>query len=329
MSYSPLSTKASRLGSIMLLGVATIGGVASPARAQAYVTRADALLSAGRVFAAESLYYMAVRRAPRDPEARLALGKYLAARGAWRVGAVLMEEARYFGGDAQVVANELIPVYARLGDYGQLAVLRSSQLTYAERSRAEWLRDNPPEVDGPDSVRVQYAAVDSRTMGRVHVRLGSDSVSAVIDPRAEGLTLDTVWAQGDGIRTFGSKGAKPLRRTGVAAEAGLGALILRNVPVKFAPQRDRRSATVGLDVLGRFAPTFDLARGTMVLRKNGRVAAGQAPGLRYPTLTLRAGPRIIRDNSLVPLNHVDAARLLRNRRWTLDTRRGEVIVHEP
>lgn len=296
--------------------------------AQAYVTRADALLSAGRVFAAESLYYLAVRRAPRDPEARLALGKYLAARGAWRVGAVLMEEARYFGGDAQVVANELMPVYARLGDYGALAVLRSSRLTYAERSRAEWLRDNPPGVEGPDSVRVPYAAVDSRTMGRLNVRIGSDSVSALIDPYAEGLTLDTAWAHKDGIRTFGSKGAKIVRRTGVALETGLGALTLKNVPVKFAPQRGRRSATVGLDVLGRFAPTFDLPKGTMVLRKAGRVT-GRLPGLRYPTLTLGAGPRIVRESSLVPLNHVDAARLLRNRRWTLDTRRGEIIVHGP
>ena len=66
---------------------------------EAIVARADTLLIAGRIFAAESLYYIAVRRAPRDPVARLALGRYLAQRGALKVGAVLMEEARYFGGD--------------------------------------------------------------------------------------------------------------------------------------------------------------------------------------------------------------------------------------
>ena len=65
----------------------------------AIVARADTLLIAGRIFAAESLYYVAVRRGPRDPAARLALGRYLAQRGALKVGAVLMEEARYFGGD--------------------------------------------------------------------------------------------------------------------------------------------------------------------------------------------------------------------------------------
>ena len=83
--------------------------VAPPLQAQneAIVARADTLLIAGRVFAAESLYYIAVRRGPRDPVARLALGRYLAQRGALKVGAVLMEEARFFGGDPTRVAVEL------------------------------------------------------------------------------------------------------------------------------------------------------------------------------------------------------------------------------
>ena len=88
-----------RLASTITLVLALAAG-ALPARAQRYVTRADSLLRQGRVFAAEELYYTAVRKAPRDPVARLALGRYLAARGALRPGAVLMEEARFFGGDA-------------------------------------------------------------------------------------------------------------------------------------------------------------------------------------------------------------------------------------
>src|SRR4051812_41646131 len=121
------------------------------ARAQRYVALADSLLRRGRVFAAETLYYYAVRRTPRDPAARLALGRYLAARGALRPGAVLMEEARYFGGDPKTVGTYLAPVYARLGDYKALSALPGSPLPYAQRARAEWLGDNPPAIDGPCS----------------------------------------------------------------------------------------------------------------------------------------------------------------------------------
>ena len=46
--------------------------VAPPLQAQneAIVARADTLLIAGRVFAAESLYYIAVRRGPREGPSR-------------------------------------------------------------------------------------------------------------------------------------------------------------------------------------------------------------------------------------------------------------------
>ena len=72
-----------RLASAVVLTIA----LAAPAGAQRYVSRADSLLRQGRVFAAESLYYYAVKKTPRDPAARLALGRYLAARGALKIGA--------------------------------------------------------------------------------------------------------------------------------------------------------------------------------------------------------------------------------------------------
>ena len=115
--------------------VAWCGAAAAPAGAReaALIARADTLLIAGRVFAAESLYYDAVRWNSHDPAARLALGRYLASRGALKVGAVLMEEARYFGGDPRVIAQALAPVYEQLGDYGALASLPGTPLHARER----------------------------------------------------------------------------------------------------------------------------------------------------------------------------------------------------
>jgi uncharacterized protein with PhoU and TrkA domain len=75
---------ASRALVAVALATLTLAGllVARPLEAQhtgtqndAIVARADTLLIAGRIFAAESLYYIAVRRVPRDPAARLALGR--------------------------------------------------------------------------------------------------------------------------------------------------------------------------------------------------------------------------------------------------------------
>jgi hypothetical protein len=292
---------------------------------QALVARADSLLLAGRVYAAESLYYLAVRREPRNPEARLALGKYLAERGALKVGAVLMEEARYFGGDPATVARALAPVYERLHAYRALASLPASPLPYAERIRAEWLRDHPPDVAGPDSASVSYHVTDGQLLGRVVVRIGDDSVLATIDARVHGLMLDTTWARRTEVRRFAPRTDRdPRHAVGVVVDLRLGDFTLTNVSAHFAPQRDSAAAMIGLDVLGQLAPTFDPRIGRMVLRKSGRVDGVR--GVRIATLTNESGVYVVKTETIFPLGHPDIQRVLRYSRWTLDPRRGEVVV---
>ncbi|MEX2152662.1 MAG: tetratricopeptide repeat protein, partial [Gemmatimonadaceae bacterium] len=58
--------------------------LARDAGAQWGVWPADSLLAEGRLAAAESVYYAAVRQHPRDPLARAALGRFLSARGGAR-----------------------------------------------------------------------------------------------------------------------------------------------------------------------------------------------------------------------------------------------------
>ncbi len=103
------------------------------------VPRADSALSRGLVPRAESLYYATSDAHPHDPVARAALGRYLAARGALQVAAVLLEEARTFGGDPARIARDLAPIYAHLGDYAALARLPRSPISQAERERVAWL----------------------------------------------------------------------------------------------------------------------------------------------------------------------------------------------
>src|SRR5688500_5500035 len=147
---------------------------ASPLSAQWGLWPADSLLAEGRLAAAESVYYAAVRQHPRDPLARAALGRFLAARGGTRAGAVLLEEARFFGGDAAALARSLVPLYVRLSDYELLESLRPDILSPAERRRARWLLAHPPEARLRDTVVVlsYRPSGDGRGIGTVILRLG-------------------------------------------------------------------------------------------------------------------------------------------------------------
>ena len=137
-----------------LTALTALAAPARPLPAQWGFWPADSLLAAGHLFAAESAYYAASRARPRDPVARAALGRYLAARGATRVAAVLLEEAQFFGGDSAALARVLAPLYARMGAYGALDSLRPSVLGVAERKRVKWLARHAPEVRLGDSIVV-------------------------------------------------------------------------------------------------------------------------------------------------------------------------------
>src|SRR5688572_148744 len=198
------------LGAAALLLGATPAASGAQARVAAptshsELARADALLKAGRVEAAEALYYREARRRPRDPAARMALGRYLASRGATRIGAVLIEEARFFGANPALVALHLAPLYVRLGDYKALALLPSAPLSAAERARAEWLAKNPSTVVGPESLTVALTPPESDTpalLGAVIVAIDGESVVAEIDPSVSGLVLDTSRAGMPSARVF-------------------------------------------------------------------------------------------------------------------------------
>ena len=285
--------------------------------------RADSLLRRGDMGRAEDIYYAAVRHQPRDPVARLALGRYLAARGALKVGAVLMEEARFFGGDARTVAHDLAPVYARLGDYRALASLPGSPLTVGERVRATWLQDNPGRVDGPDSLAVPLVP-DERGLGGVALVIGSDTLHAVIDANATGLVLDTSWTARPGVKVFRGRTDTDRRAfDGVALGARLGTLTIVNAPVRFAPMA-RGQARIGLDLLGQLAPTVDPVARTVTLRRGGRLTTPPA-GEHLPIVAYPGEVLVVRARDAYSLGS-ERGRQLLGGRWTYDARRGEIVL---
>ena len=307
---------------LLVASLAVVLLAPAPAAAQNIVARADSLMRGGRLSAAEDLYYLAVRRQPRDPEARLALGRYLAARGALKVGAVLMEEARYFGGDARAIAVQLAPVYARMGDWRALAALPGTPLTTGERLRATWLQANPFTIRGPDSATVPFQA-DERGLGTVSLVMDGDTLTAVVDAAVQGIVVDTTWAAGAGLRIFkGSADTDRRRFVAAAPSARIGGIVLANAPVRFAPM-GAREARIGLDLLGQLAPTFDAGAGRLTLRRAGRLPA-RAGAERVPAVVLPSGVHLVRDGTL-PLRDPRAKALL-GARWSFDARRGEIVL---
>lgn len=316
----------SRRSTLLVLALAATLTVPRIAHAQRYVTIADSLLRRGRVFAAETLYYYAARKTPRDPGARLALGRYLAARGALKIGATLMEEALYFGGDKKTVATYLAPVYERLGNYKALSTLPSSPLPYAQRSRAEWLVENPPTFDGPDSASIPLEPGDSTSLGVISIVVGADTLRGVLDPRVQGVVLDTSWLGRKPIKRFASTYDNDWRNmAGVGLTMHLGAYALTNVPVSFDARLTTHQARVGLDIIAAMAATIDERAGTMMLRRDGRIS-DDATGERIPTLAYPGGLWLVRRDGVWPLMGAMARGIVGGRKWTVNARRGEVIV---
>lgn len=301
---------------------------AQPLSGQWGVWPADSLLAAGRLAAAESAYYAAARARPQDPVVRAALGRFIASRGATRVGVVLLEEARRFGGDSTTIARSLVPLYERLGDYTAIDTLRPRVIPPPAQQRARWLSVHPSTASFRDSVvLVTYRpAGDGSGLGTVLLRVGRTELPAIIDPRVSGLVVPRPLARG--LRSFGGRASG----IAVADVLRLGGITFENVPAGVdAPDTKVR---IGFDVLAPHMPTFDPRRGILTLRRAERRAsrksmAARAPAARIPVLYDNNGMRLLVGDRWQPSSAAMPAMLLATRRWMWDARHGDVVLLEP
>lgn len=286
---------------------------------------ADSLLAEGKLASAESAYYAEARAKPRNPTVRAALGKYLAARGGTRAGAVLIDEARFFGGDSAALARALAPLYARIGDYQQLALLRPNILTNAERARVRWLVANPPtaRLQGSSAVLTYQPVGDGRGLGTLTLRLGASGseVVAIIDPRVSGLVLPA-WAQRD-VRTFGKNGPNTIA---VAETMRIGGATFTGVPALVGNADER--ARIGFDVIAPFFPRFDARNGMLTLQRVERRAPSPV-GTRVPALYDSDGMRLLLNGRWFPSTSEAASMLLASRHWVWDWKLGDVVLLAP
>jgi hypothetical protein len=304
----------------MVMGMATLVALASPLAAQWGLWPADSLLAEGRLAAAESAYYAAVRAHPRDPLARAALGRFLAARGGVRAGAVLLEEAQFFGGDSAALSRTLVPLYVRLGDYRALSELKPIVLTRAERQRAAWLSTRATEARLRDSVVIlTYRPMgDGNGLGTVLLRFGRIELPAVIDPRVSGLVLPSTVRRS--LRLFGTEGRGTLA---VADSFRLGSVVFSNVPASIGTADE--PVRIGFDVIAPYFPGFDPGKGILTLRRVNRRSPGPT-GSRVPALYDDNGMRLLIGGKWQASSAAMPAMLLATRRWIWDWRLGDVVL---
>ncbi|HTE46904.1 MAG TPA: retroviral-like aspartic protease family protein [Gemmatimonadaceae bacterium] len=311
---------------VAAVSIAAMHGVGAQANRMA-----DSLLTNGALDRAESTYYAAARVRPRDPAARWALGRYLVARGAPRVGVTLMEEAVQFGGDQSLISADLAPVYLSLGMYHELAAL-SPSISAADRDRARWLESHPTRLVSPDSIlTVAYKkSVVAGEVGRVALEINGRTVDAVISTHAQGIVLADTGAIARKLRRFDASTGESAARAGatpaVADSISVGKITFRNFPVTMQPLTNKVQAVVGMDVVARFAPTFDPRAERITLRLAGVVATPQQNVDVYSTLLTPVDLRILRSGHWISSDNAQMAKTFSERRWTFDARHGRIVV---
>ena len=166
-------------------------------------------------------------------------------------------------------------------------------------------------------------------VGQIVLRINGRSVEAAIVAGEHGIVVSDTSALAKRLRTFRTstdqRGAS--RGTPAVADSiGLGRLSITDYPIAIRPLPDGHQAVIGLDVLARYAPTFDPRTERVALRSTGTVARNATGVDEIPTLFTRDDVRVLQATGWMSINQPQVARILASRRWTLDARRGQLVV---
>jgi hypothetical protein len=301
---------------VLLCGARLAPLAAQAVRAPA-PSAADVAISQGRLDDAERMLFGATSAATHEPSARGALGMFLASRGRLKVGAVLLEEARQFGGDALVIDARLARIYAWLGDWASVAALKHYTPSGPEYDRVRWLAGHEPAHSGADSVVVSLEPNEAAGFGRIGVTIGRTTLQADINPNVEGLMLPSSPEVTAESQQFGMRDSTSVA---VIFNASIGAMHLANVPARLFPGAH---AAIGLDVLASLTPTFDAESRQLTLRQR----AVAVPGDPVPVLLGFPGVRLVArpGQPPAPIESAAGRAALRGARWTLDVRHGTIV----
>jgi hypothetical protein len=302
---------------VLLASLAAVAPLGAQDARPTAPSAADVAIAAGRLDDAEQLLFAASSRSTHEPSARGALGIFLASRGRFRIGTVLLEEARQFGGDAAVIDARLARLYPWLGDWAAVAALKHYATASPENDRARWLASHAPAYGGTDSTIVPIDPNDSFGLGRIVLIFRGAPMQVDIDPNIEGLVLPS-WPVVTGeSQQFGMRDSATVA---VVREFKIGTTQFTNTRATLSPTAH---PAIGLDVLAALEPTFDAVGRHLTLRRHNAVIAGET----VPILIGFPGFRLVPRAGQPPVSIESAAgrAALRGVPWTLDLKRGAIV----
>ena len=308
----------------VIAGAAAVFSAGAPTRLCAQRDRrvdpsaAELAIATGRLDIAEAALFEEIRRAPRAPTARGALGTYLAARGKFQVGITLLEEAIQFGGDSAQIEARLLEVFRWTTQYDRAAILMNARL--APEAREAMRRSVGTTPGGALSSTVPLLPNEAFGLGRVWIVIGTERIEADVQPLLTGIQLPATLALFGAVEPVGARGDTTYA---VARTIAIGGTLFGPVPVTLVPSLG--TARIGLDVLAQLTPTFDFAAKTLTV---GALRLAPPRAERWPLLLTFPGVSFVAAEGTAPvLLHSPAGRsAIRGTRWTLDPGTGSIIV---
>ena len=315
---SPFRVRWVLVGAAALLSAGAPKGLCAQGERRVDPSAAELAIAMGRFGLAEAALFEEIRRAPRAPTARGALGTYLASRGKFQVGITLLEEAIKFGGDSAQVEARLAEVFRWTVQYDRAAVLVHARLVPEEREAMRRAAGTTP--GGVASSTVPLLPNEAFGLGRIWISIGGERVEADVQPLLTGIQLPATLALFSAVEPVGARGDTT---SAVARTIMIGRTSIGPVPVTLVPSLG--TARIGLDVLAQLTPTFDFAAKTLTVATQYQ-APPQAE--RWPLLLTFPGVSFVASEGAAPvLLHSPAGRsAIRGTRWTLDLGTGSIIV---
>ena len=304
ISGAPLPPPAPGLAAVRVLTrlvlITAIASVASTSRANAATGEAESLLVAGRYDAADSAFARALGRSSADTLALLRRGTIALHRNRTHEARRWLTLARAAGASPASVSRAMAECYYRDNAFDSAAAHQRRAGREATAAQLASLhRRAPYRISGPAHAELRFVQTDPLPLVELTVN-GRGPFLFLIDTGGGELTLDPVFADSVGAPRFGEEsgtfagGQKRAVGCGTVDSVGLGAITVRDLPIRVldtsrfsAAAMGRRVAGVlGTTLLSRFRFTLDYASGQLVLARRGSAPAAAAPGVTRTTVPI-------------------------------------------
>ncbi len=245
----------------------TVGHAADIARLD---TLGVALLRLGRVGEARTLFARTLAAKPGDPAACAALGKL--ALWADRLGEA--ESLLTLAGDVEQSRADLYATRLRRGEWNEAAQMCEELGDDGRKPLLERLAEGPSMAARGDGVRLLFERIWPAPL--IKVRLNGAPVVMMVDTGTPGLLVDPMAVSQyhvtpiAGQRLTAWTGTRVAVKNALVAKLEIGGIVFTNVPAGVVPLRKLSldvnpqstavMGVIGVDVLRRFAVTFDYPR---------------------------------------------------------------------